>query len=298
MSMPVKEKINSVVVLGVAVAFQWFFMFTKHDPGLRPVIPFGDDPYDALGSFATIVDIPLCLLLLWRAFRPYGVESPSPLQIQYLRRTQVAVPLLVLVTLAADAVAMVRHPHMWIGGSSRNELLALFGGMTVISGGALRLILGFAPKRIDSQRRATMISSGIVTALFVLGLAVYPERLINHLSTHLVTVLIGDLLLFVPVSVFLRFLIPDAEASPGGQAKARRHSLYFWSGVIMAGLLIGAWLFIAEMTEGGGPMSALRFRVFVASVYIGLTIAGLLIAVAFLKRPLGLGQGNTVHSSR
>ncbi len=66
----------------------------------------------------------------------------------------------------------------------------------------------------------------------------------------------------------------------------------------MAGLLIGAWLFIAEMTEGGGPMSALRFRVFVASVYIGLTIAGLLIAVAFLKRPLGLGQGNTVHSSR
>lgn len=298
MSMPVKEKINSVVVLGVAVAFQWFFMFTKHDPGLRPVIPFGDDPYDALGSFATIVDIPLCLLLLWRAFRPYGVESPSPLQIQYLRRTQAAVPLLVLVTLAADAVAMVRHPHMWIGSSSRNELLALLGGMTVISGGALRSVLGFAPTRIDSQRRATMISSGIVAALFVLCLAVYPERLINRLSTHLVTVLIGDLLLFVPVSVLLRFLIPDAEASAGGQTKARRHSLYVWAGVTMAGLLIGVWLFVAEMTEGGSPMPALRFRVFVASVYIGLTIAGLLIAVAFLKRPLGLGQGNTVQSSR
>lgn len=292
--MPARQRINAVVTVGVAVAFQWFFMFTKHDPGLRPVIPFGDDPYDALGSFASIVNIFLCLLLLWRAFRPYGGRAPSPEQIQYLRRTQAAVPLLILVTLAADAVAMARHPHMWIG--SQNKLLALFTGMTVISSGALWLILSSTPEPRPPQRREEMIAPAIVSALFLLILAFYPEHLIGRLFTHLVTVLIGDLLLFAPVSILLRFLLPDQQNSGWRHASTRVGSMLVWTGGVLAALLIGVWLFLSEMSEDGGPMPPPRLRLIVASVYIGLTLAGMIIAVAFLRRPLGLGQGNSMPS--
>ena len=286
--MSAKQKIESLIVVGVAFAFQWFFMFTKHDPGLRPMIPFGEDPYDALGSMATIVNILVCLLLLWRAFRRYGGQTPSPVRIQYLPRTRAAVLLSILVTLAADAVAMVRHPHMWMGGMSQNKLVAVFIGMMAISASALYLIRSSAPKAIAPHRRGPAITSAIVMVLFLFTLAVYPERLTSHLSTHLLTVLIGDLLLFLPVSVLLRSLLPDPESSDGSQSRAHPGSAYIWIGVTMASLLIGAWLFVAEMTEGGGPMPPLRLRLFVASVYIGLTLAGVLIALAFLRRPLGL----------
>lgn len=298
MSMPAKQKVVSVVIVGVAVAFQWFFMFTKHDPSLRPVIPFDDDPYDALGSFTSIVDILLCLLLLWRAFRPYAGRAPLPGQIQYLRRTHAAVPLLILVTLAADAIAMVRHPRMWIGADSQNKLLALFAGMMVVSGGTLWLVRSTAPEIAVARRRNAKISSWVVASISLLILAFYPEHLIQRLSTHLVTVLIGDLLLFAPVSVLLRSLLPDPETSEEGHAPTRLGSVLVWTGGVLAALLIGIWLFLAEMTEGGGPMPPLRLRLLVASVYIGLTVGGMLVAVAFLRRPLGLGQSKIAPSNR
>jgi hypothetical protein len=178
---------------------------------------------------------------------------------------------------------------MWTG--SQNKLLALFAGITVISSGALWLILSSAPEPHAPQRREAMITPGTVSALFLLILAFYPEHLIGRLSTHLVTVLIGDLLLFVPVSVLLRFLLPDLQASGVGRTPTRVGSMLVWTGGILAALLIGVWLFLSEMTEGGGPMPPPRLRLIVASVYIGLTLAGMLIAVAFLRRPLGWTRG-------
>lgn len=298
MSIVAKQKMNSLLIIGVAIAFQWFFMFTKHDPSLRPIIPFGDDPYDALGSFATIVDILLCLLLLWRAFRPYRGQAPTAVQVRYLRRTQAAVPLSVLVTLAADAVALVRHRQMWVGAISQNKLLASFGWMVIVSGGALWWIRFCSPKGDSERGKNTMMSAGIVAVLFVLILTIYPEGLINHLSTHLVTVLFGDLLLFVPVSVLLGFLFPDPDASLASRTTAPRNSMFLWTAVTLIALLIGVWLFLAELHEGGGTPPPLRLRLLVASVYIGLTTAGVLIALTLLQRPLGLIRVETVQSNR
>lgn len=295
MSLLARHKIDSLAVIGVAAAFQWFFMFTKHDPGLRSLIPFGDDPYDALGSFATIVNILICPLLLWRTFRPYRAGPPSESQIHYLRRTQAAVPLAVLVTLAADGVAMARHPHMWIGNPSQNKLLAAFAAVALISAGALFVIRFSAP--VAQQRKGATASSAIVAALFLSTLALYPERLIVHLSTHLLTVIIGDLLLFLPVSVLLRSLLPEPAASEHLQQKTRRASVYIWTAAMAGGLAIGVWLFLAEMTEGGAAMPPLRMRLFVASVYIGLTLAGTFIALVLLKRPLGLGHARAAQSN-
>lgn len=286
--MPLRLKINSFITIAVAAAFQWFFMFTKHNPALRPVIPFGDDPYDALGSFATIINILLCLLVLWRAFRPYTRRSPSPAEVHYLRRTQAAVPLLILVALAADAVAMTRHPRMWIATDSRIELVALLLGMGMIAGGALWLIRAGTPKSTAAQNSRAKVHSAIAGAFLIVALAIYPEHLINRLSTHLLTILIGDLLLFIPAAALLRCVLPDDESAGEAQAPARHRSVLLWAGVTLVSLSIGVSLFAAEMTEGGGPPPPIHLRIFVAAVYIGLTIAGALFALAFLKRPLGL----------
>ena len=296
--MTTRRKIDSLVVIGVGAAFQWFFMFTKHDPALRPIIPFGNDPYDALGSFATIVNILLFLLLLWRTFRSYRGRVPSPEQIQYLRRTQAAVLLLIIVTLAADAVAMVRHPHMWIATRAQNKLLVVCAGMTAISLAALALIRASSQDRMPTQDQNRTTSVAVISILFVVILSVYPEQWINRMSTHFVTVLIGDLLLFAPAAVLLQFLFPDVMGlgAAGGQTKSRSTSSYVWIGSTVFALLIGAWLFVAEMTEGGAYAPPLRMRLFVASVYIGLTLAGVFIALVFLSRPLGLAQRKTLSS--
>ena len=71
-------KRNAVIVFGLAAFFYWAFMFAKNDPHLRNIIPFGTDPYDAIGSFAAIVGMMIALLSLVRAFRPRATAPPDP----------------------------------------------------------------------------------------------------------------------------------------------------------------------------------------------------------------------------
>lgn len=106
-------KVNAAVVLVLAVLFHWLFMFTKHDAALSKIIPFGDDPYDAVGTFAVVIGILIALLSLARAFRPYRPHAPPIEHRVYLVRAQTAVVLAVLITLVSDAVAMTRHPTTW-----------------------------------------------------------------------------------------------------------------------------------------------------------------------------------------
>jgi hypothetical protein len=64
-----------------------------------------------------------------------------------------------------------------------------------------------------------------------------------------------------------------------------------WGIVTMVGVLIGAFAFLGEISEGAGLIPSISL-LSVASVFIGLGAAGLLIAYAFLGSPLGL-----VHAS-
>src|SRR5690348_14526859 len=138
--MPRTLKRNTVIVFGLSILFYWAFMFVKHDPHLRGIIPFGDDPYDAVGSLGTIVGMLIAVLSLVRAFRPYRKGPPSDAQRVYLVRSQEAVALAVLITVTADAVAMVRHPSLWIGAASRRELILLLSGITVVALGVHWLV--------------------------------------------------------------------------------------------------------------------------------------------------------------
>ena len=288
--MPRTIKRNAVLVSGLAALFYWSFMFAKHDQALRDVIPFGDDPYDAVGSFGVVIGFLLALLSLVRAFRPYRERPPSLAQRVYLVRSQEAVILVVLVTLAADIVAMARHPQ-WYSSPSRNVLLGLLGTLALVTIGVHLLLLSpreMLPTIGSEQRPQAAVSA--LTALFVL--VVYPERLINNTATHLLTVVVGAAVLFAPMRPLLAVLVPYDDREVTTQATSAHRVLstkYRWGITFLLGALLGCLLAVGELTEGGGVLPVGR-AVFIGSIFVGLTVAGLLIAYAFLGAPLGLAR--------
>ena len=282
--MPRSQKCNSLIIVGLAALFYWSFMFMKHDPALRDVIPFGVDPYDAVGSFGVIIGMLIALLSLVRAFRPYRTHPPSSAQRLYLVRAQMAVVLSILITLVADAVAMARHTSAWMQAASRIELLILLACVATITVAVGALVRRSVKPDAGSWTRATVIS-----LVSVLLLVVYPEQLIGKTTTHLLTVLVGDLLLFVPLRALLTAIVPDDAQRIGVSASSSGKSLYGWGLVTLVGIVIGALLFVAEMTEGGGGSAPrLAQLMLIACVFVGLATMGLLIAYAFMGGPLGL----------
>jgi hypothetical protein len=286
------HKVNAGVVLLLAALFCWLFMFPKHDAALSMIIPFGDDPYDAVGSFAMIVGILVALLSLGRAFRPYRSNSASIETQVYLVRAQTCVVLAVVITLVSDAVALARHPTMWATAPQRNELLALLGGMALLVTAVALLIRRSAEEIVSPAAQAGWTRAAVFGLAGVLILAVYPERMIQGTATHLLTVVAGALILFVPMRSLLTALVPyetnttQREATDGKPGFARR---YRWGIVLLVGFILGVFLFAGEMSEGTGGMSLGRI-VFVAAVFVGLSTIGLAIAYTFLGIPLGLGR--------
>lgn len=291
--MPQVLKRNAVIVFGLGCLFYWSFMFAKHDPALRGVIPFGDDPYDAVGSFGVMVGMLIALLSLVRAFRPYR-EAPSLTQRANLVRSQEAVVLAVFMTLTSDVVAMARHPSMWVGTASRDRLIALVGGMAVVAA-AVQLLIRASQRELPERGVKHWKAAVSATLLAIMVLAAYPEQLIHGTATHLLTVVAGAIVLFAPMRPLLNALVPY-KSDKGRMEKIPARGQFStagrrWGIAALAGAVIGACAFLGEIAEGSGavPMNRLAF---VASVFIGLGLAGFLIAYAFLREPLGLGHGS------
>ena len=289
--MPQTLKRNAVIIFGLASLFYWSFMFAKHDPALRDVIPFGDDPYDAVGSFGVIVGMLIALLSLVRAFRPYR-EAPSTARRVYLIRSQEAVVLAVFITVASDVVAMVRHPSMWVGAASRDRLIALVGGMAIVAV-AVQLFIRASQKNLLERNARDWKAAASATLLAIVVLAAYPEELIHHTATHLLTVVAAVIVLFAPMRLLLNALVP--QSSDEGRTEKMQLRGQFsnagqrWGIAAVVGALIGVCAFVGEVAEGSGAVSMNRL-VLVASVFTGLGLAGFLLAYAFLREPLGLGQ--------
>ena len=127
--MCVLMKLNSLLAVGLAGIFLLFFLFTKHDPVLSAIMPFGDDPYDAVGSFGVIGAGLLSLLVLGRAF----LWTTSSRRATLVARTQFAIAAAVLITFASDAVAMLRHVSTWLQRTGWVELLLLMAGMAAVA---------------------------------------------------------------------------------------------------------------------------------------------------------------------
>lgn len=276
-----KHHRNSIAVAALAALFWWGFMFLKHDPALRDIIPFGDDPYDGLGSGGVILAAILTIVALVRAFRP-SLAIPSNARRLYLVRTEVAVILCVWITLGGDAVAMTRHVAKWIASPARNELLSVLGAMALASAAVFMLIAPWRGRQYTARR---CIVAAAAVAAAMIALALYPERLIQNFGMHLLTCIAADLMLFGPMRPLLSALVPgDAAAAPASAGPAVPR----WGIVLLVGMAVGVFAFLGEMTEGSGTLPALRVLL-VAAVFIGLAVAGLLIAYAFVAKPLGFG---------
>jgi hypothetical protein len=118
-----------------------------------------------------------------------------------------------------------------------------------------------------------------------------PEQLIQRTGTHLLTIVIGAFVLFAPMRVLLTSLVPykrdeglTGAAPKGVRIPNRWHRRGI---VVVAGLLIGAFAFLGEMSEGGGALPLIRL-LFVASVFVGLGLAGASDRIRILGDPLGL----------
>jgi uncharacterized membrane protein YidH (DUF202 family) len=290
--MALRHKIASLAALALALLFDQFFMLSKHEASLAAIIPFGDDPYDAVGSIAMIMSFPLAILSVFRAFMPLQQVTAPEIRRVFLARVQASVALGALVALASDAVAMSRHLSMWLGKPAGVQLVALMAGMAALSISVLYLIrstvrgIAFTASTKQAWQRAALpcLVSGIALALF-------PEQIIQNVAIHFLTILIGFAFFFVPLSALTVAFSPldkAAVAMEGNTPRTRLSKWMQWGAVAGVGFAIGAFALEREIIgEGRISLPAAKLLI-VASVFIGAGMSGLLMAFTFLKKPLGL----------
>jgi hypothetical protein len=293
--MGLKLKINAIVVLAIAVLFNQFFLFAKHDPALSAIMPFGDDPYDSLGSVAVIVGDLLVMLSLVRAFRPRRSGSTTPQDKLFLARTQMAIALAPLVALAGDLVAMARHSIAWVGKPATTELLVLMASMATVSIAGLLLVRS-SIQGIDVPApgigwKRTMA----ITTVCIVVLALYPEGVIQNIPLHFLTIVGGFVLFLAPQSALTVAMLPydTGEFRVGDLVRAGRFSRWIqWASITALGIAIGASILMMEIFAEGNTGLPFRRILLLSAIFIGAGTSALLIAFAFLRKPLGLFRNN------
>lgn len=321
--MPVRLKIVALVTCVLAVLFYLFFQISKQNPALAQVNAFADDPYDAVGSFGVQLALLAAFLVVVRACRPYQSSKVLDGQKWLLLRAEYVTCLAVAVTLAADVVAMIRHPALWVSFSAGQLLAALTGGMILLTALVGWLIRSSARTLMAAPVQGMWIRAIVIFIVDVLILAFYPEDWRQNIPGELFTVLVGIVILFVTVRIVAIALSPSMEAHfedvlddlatiyrwlkrhagvfvmllkpvemvtkfPLVHAvldwiNPRRHA---WNFVLLVGLFMGIGLVLAEMMGEGG-FAADRF-VLIVAIFISLECAGVLIGYALLAKPLGL----------
>jgi len=269
------------MVAASAAVFWWTFEFAKHDPVLRSIIPFGEDPYDSVSSFAVIASTLLALVSLVRSFFPQWVGRSG--RRIYVLRAQAAVSFCILVTVAAEIVAMARHSSMWSGRPGSGELLILEAGLAVVA--AVTLIM----TRVEiSESRASFARAAVIWSAMLLALALYPERMILGTPGHLFTVVVGTVFLFAPVAMSVKAWLPVAASTTRSDLVLRKRIPRGRTFAVAAaiGAVVGVSAFLGEVSEGSTEL-AVNKMLFVASVFIGLGAVGIIIGYTFLGRLLG-----------
>jgi hypothetical protein len=280
-----EAKLNALAVCILAALFYWLFLFAKHNSYLASMIPFGDDPYDAVGSFACVVGALLALTALVRAYLPYR-SGPDRRQMLYLLRSQLAVVLAVFLTAAADATAMARYPEQWYPGFWNFAVVAVVAAMIVSSVAVFLLLRPSLPPKTEA-RRGRAIRALLVTLGGMALLAACPKSMLHGMASHLFVIILGAAVLFVSMRMWLVALVPDAMGEDGPAQPVRSRSAWRrWAGAIILGVLVGLSAFAGELAghSAAGPMRRLWY---VGSIFAGIGLSGILLAYVFLGEPLG-----------
>ena len=325
--MPRSVKVSALLAFGLAILLFPFFEVCKHAPALSAVNPFAEDPYDAVGSFGIQLAPFLSLIALLRAFRPYPSEQAPDSQRVLYARAACCSCLSVAVTLAADVIAMVRHPSLWIGVPGGSLLAAMLGGMALLTALVFWFIYRAArslPSRAPLQR---WTQAGVCSLAGILILVFYPEELRQSTLGGLLTIAVGAIFLFSLVCVLGTAIVPflkapfedviddivaayrweKAHADPADPSLVIDGVLeklltlspvrvvfrwlnprrYPWNIVLLIGIFMGIALLLSEKSEAGGPHQPGKLFI-VAAVFIGAECGGVLLGYVLLAKPLGL----------
>jgi uncharacterized membrane protein YidH (DUF202 family) len=181
---------------------------------------------------------------------------------------------------------------MWLGKPAGVQLVALMAGMAALSISDLYLIhstvrgvASTASTQRGWQRAAlACLVSGVALALF-------PEQIIQNVALHFLTILTGFAFFFVPLSALTVAFFPLDKATvamEGNTPQTRLSKWMQWGAVAVFGFAIGAFSLEREIF-GEGKINVPEDKLLiVCSVFIGAGMSGLLMAFAFLKKPLGL----------
>ena len=162
-------------VVGLSALLVAFFGVSKHS--FAEVNPFAEDPFDAVGSFGVQLAPFAALLSLLRILRPYPTRAIPAAQAPFiLRGLQVSV-LAVAATLAADGIALVRTPEIWIHLAAGRALGLLTLALAIVTGwvgwALVRLASATHPRRWNRREvpaaALVIVGSGLALAFFVVS---------------------------------------------------------------------------------------------------------------------------------
>lgn len=202
----------------LALLFLVFFQITKQIPALAQVNPFGEDPYDAVGSFAIQVTLAAALLSFLRVLRPYRTRGITTIQYLLILRGNGLSVISVAVTLVVDLIAMVRYPNSWIHYEAGKILAILVVGIMILT--ALtgwwfsRVVRRLQEMTVIGERcriERAFTSSLLIVFSCTIILAIYPPEWRQSLFGGIFTALAGILILMILLAVLKPILLVQID---------------------------------------------------------------------------------------
>jgi len=232
---------------------------------LRDINPFGQDPYDAVGSFAIQVALLVGILTFARALR-LQADPAQTAKMRLILHGDLVVLGAILATLASDATAVTLHPlppSYW-----RNVLLielALMFLLTVVC--VMAMIVVFGRMRLAAPPRNLTPADGIDDLWTLVRIPV------TRFSAILPRAVVEWVKRFNSDWLFARVQWLNPRAHP-------------WRFACILGLLVGVSLTVAQLQEGFPP--SLMIGLVVAGIFISAEFAATLVGFAILGGYLGL----------
>jgi hypothetical protein len=254
----------TALIACAAILFCLFFQVNKKGP-LGDVNPFGQDPYDAVGSFAFQGALLIGILTYARALR--WLDTPTQASsVRLIFRGNGLVLAAIWVTLIADLIAeIVRPPPPSYRGTVLLVELGLMGLLTGLCTLALAIVLVRIPS-VTPSRDLT------------------PADGIDDLWT-LVRVPVTRAGAFLPPAfvAWVNRLNSDRLFARVPRLNPRLHPWRFACGL---GLLVGLGLVLAQLQEGLPP--SLTIGLIATGIFIGGEFVATLLGFAVLGGYLGL----------
>jgi cytochrome bd-type quinol oxidase subunit 2 len=274
--MPSRLKFNSAVLF----VLTGLFVFAVYNLSRLRVPPFGLDPCDAVMHFA-VFTVVIALIGSLRSLLTYQKRMSPAAQDTHVLRSQQAVALAVLIAFSAYAVGLARHPSAWISAEWRNQLIVWLCVFLTVAAAMELLVLSARPSRTKPVTRHC--GPAVLACSFGFAALVFcPEYGGNPLNetAHVLTVIIGGLIVLIPMVYLLPFLVPN---QPGDNGRSR--ALFSTSserGALIIGILFGIFLFWVDAHRAEAARALLPAMKLIGRIF------GFLIVYAFLAERLGL----------